>query len=80
MMIEAAGVSHRQRLRFAISGLCTRDLEAPSVAAARAVLREVRHNKQHLRAALLDILSGVHSCHALITTLADILSVQQRVR
>jgi hypothetical protein len=72
MMNEAASVGHKQQLRFAISGLCTRDLEAPSAAAARAVLREVRHNKQHLRAALLDILSGgdtLHPCHGRIIML-----------
>jgi hypothetical protein len=63
MINEAASVSYKQQLRFVISGLCTRDLEAPSTAAARAVLREVRHNKQHLRAALLDILSGVDTMH-----------------
>lgn len=55
------GVSYKQQLRFAISGLCSRDLEAPSVAAARAVLRGVRDNAQHLRAALLDILAGEQS-------------------
>lgn len=65
MMHDAATVSHKQQLRFAISGLCTRDLEAPSVAAARAVLRQLRHNKQHLRAALLDILSGGNVLHPL---------------
>jgi hypothetical protein len=52
------GVSHKQQLRFAISALISRDLEGPSVAAARAVLRGVRDNAQHLRAALLDILAG----------------------
>lgn len=53
-----SGVSYKQQLRFAISGLCTRDLEQPSVAAARVVLRSLRSQDRHLRAALLDILTG----------------------
>jgi len=56
--LDLQGCSHKQQLRFAISGLCSRDLEHTSVAAVRAVIREIRHNKQGLKAALHDILSG----------------------
>ena len=48
----------KQQLKFAISGLRSRDLEQTSTAAARAVLREIRLQKPQLRAALQDILTG----------------------
>jgi hypothetical protein len=51
-------MGHRHQLKFALSGLSSKDLEQPSVAAARQVLRALRHNKQHLSTALLDVLTG----------------------
>lgn len=56
------GFSSKQQLKFAITGLATRDLEGVSVATARAVLREVRHKPAHLKAAISDILSGRCCC------------------
>lgn len=62
----AAPVGYKQQLRFALCGLATRDLEQPSVAAARATLRGLRNNDKQLRAALFDVLAGEWPLHALM--------------
>jgi hypothetical protein len=59
MVDSVSPVGYKQQLRFAISGLATRDHEQPSVTAARVTLRSLRHNDKQLRAALFDILAGV---------------------
>jgi hypothetical protein len=52
--------SYKHQLRYALSGLASRDLESTSVAAARAVLRELRggHSRGALKVALQEVLTG----------------------
>lgn len=60
--MELDSMAFRHQLRYALSGCNSRDLEQTSVAAARAVLREVRHNRAQLRACFQEVLTGKHQC------------------